>query len=91
MYNRQSHLKKSATFIYTALKRIITYYLPIAQALANNKKLAMGPFLAIVYVDAQNFLIYHVSLCEWDERGLSCLKGVLSPKLYTGLVGLFGG
>jgi hypothetical protein len=39
-------------------------------------------------VDAQNFLVYHVPLCKWAERGLSCLEGMLSPKLYTRLVDL---
>ena len=34
-------------------------------------------------VDAQNFLVYHVSLWKWVECGLSCLKGMLSPKLDT--------
>jgi hypothetical protein len=40
------------------------------------------------FVNAQNFLVYHVPLCEWAERGLSCLEGMLSPKLYTRLVDL---
>ncbi len=34
-------------------------------------------------VDAQNFLVYHVSLWKLAERGLSRLKGMLSPKLDT--------
>jgi hypothetical protein len=38
-------------------------------------------------VDAQNFLVGHVSLREWAERGLVCLEGMLSPKLYTRPVG----
>ena len=36
--------------INSASKRIVTYYLPIAMALANNKKLALAPFfLGFVY------------------------------------------
>jgi hypothetical protein len=42
-------------------------------------------------VDAQNFLAYHVSPCEWLNVDWICLKGILSQKLYTGLVRLPNG
>ena len=42
-------------------------------------------------VDAQNFLVCHVPLCEWTKRELSYLKGMLSPKLDTKPVDLPNG
>jgi hypothetical protein len=43
------------------------------------------------YCGCTNFLTYQVLPCEWLNVGWICLKGMLSPKLYTGLVGLLDG
>ncbi len=43
--------------------------------------------LTMPSVEAQNFFVGHVSLCEWSERALVCLEGMLSRKLHTRPIG----
>ena len=64
-------------------------YFPFPLSNFHHDKLIS--FLLLDIVDAENFLVYHVPLWEWAERGLSCLEGMLSPKLYTRLVDLLDG
>ena len=61
-------------------------YFPFPLSNFHHDKLIS--FLLLDIVDAENFLVYHVPLCKWTERGLTYLEGMLSPKFDTRLVDL---
>jgi hypothetical protein len=54
----------------------------------NEGKLLVNSPMESPKCGCPKFLAYHVLPCEWLNMGWICLMEMLSPKLYTGLVGL---